>query len=72
MARPVAADRGLALAAVVLVAAVTEALLIEGITGPRWVNVLLVTAMSVVLLWRRDHPVATAAALAVLAVVIVG
>jgi signal transduction histidine kinase len=57
-----------ALTAVVLVASVTEALLLETITGPRWVNVVLAIAMSMVLLWRRSHPVAAAAVLAVLGV----
>ncbi|HEX5621845.1 MAG TPA: sensor histidine kinase [Solirubrobacteraceae bacterium] len=55
-----------ALTALVLVASVTESLLLETITGPRWVNVALAVAMSVLLLWRRSHPVATAAMLTVL------
>ena len=57
-----------ALTAVVLVAAVSESLLLETVTGPRWVNVVLAIAMSVLLLWRRSHPVATSAALAVLGI----
>ncbi len=56
-----------ALTAAVLVAAVAETLLSETLTGPRWVNALLATAMSLLLLWRRAHPKATAFALAVLA-----
>ena len=59
-----------ALTALVLVASVTEGLLLEDVTGPRWLNVLLAAAMAMLLLWRRSHPVATAAALAVLGVVI--
>jgi signal transduction histidine kinase len=53
----------IALTAAVFVAAVTEALLLEGVTGPRWVNVLLAAALSLVLLWRRNHPLAAALAL---------
>ena len=56
-----------ALTAVVLVASVTEALLLEPIAGPRWANVLIAAAMSLLLLWRRAHPLATAVALAVIA-----
>jgi signal transduction histidine kinase len=58
----------IALTAAVLVAAVAESLLLDGLTGPRWANVLLAAAMSVLLLWRRNHPLATALALAALAV----
>ena len=58
----------IALTAAVFVASVTEALLLEGITGPRWVNVLLAAAMSLLLLWRRHHPLATALALTALGV----
>jgi signal transduction histidine kinase len=58
----------IALAAAVFVASVTEALLLEGITGPRWVNVVLAAAMSILLLWRRHHPLATALALTALGV----
>ena len=57
-----------ALAAAVFVASATEALLLEGITGPRWVNVLLAAAMSLLLLWRRSHPLAAALALTALAI----
>jgi signal transduction histidine kinase len=57
----------LALTAVVFVTAVTEALLLEEITGPRWANVLFAAAMSLLLLWRRTHPLATSVALAVIA-----
>jgi len=57
-----------ALTAAVFVAAVTESLLLEGLTGPRWVNVLVAASMSLLLLWRRSHPLATALALAALAV----
>jgi signal transduction histidine kinase len=57
-----------ALTAAVCVASVTEALLLESITGPRWVNVLVSAAMSLPLLWRRSHPLATAVALGVIAV----
>ena len=57
-----------ALTAAVCVAAVTEALLLETIGGPRWLNVLVAAAMSLLLLWRRTHPVATAVALGVIAV----
>jgi signal transduction histidine kinase len=57
-----------ALTGAVLVAAVSEALLVEGIAGPRWANVLLAGAMSLLLLWRRTHPLAAAVALGTLAV----
>ena len=69
MRRPAPSDRVLdvALTAAVLVAAVAETLLSESLTGPRWANALLATAMSLLLLWRRTHPVATVVALAVLA-----
>jgi signal transduction histidine kinase len=58
----------IALVAAVFVASVTEALLLEGITGPRWVNVLLAAGMSAVLLWRRSHPLAAALALTALGI----
>ncbi len=57
-----------ALTAAVTIAAVTEALLLEGIAGPRWATVLVAAAMSLLLLWRRAHPLATAVALAAIAV----
>ena len=57
-----------ALTAAVLVAAVAETLLSENLTGPQWGNALLAAAMSLMLLWRRIHPVATTVALGALAV----
>jgi signal transduction histidine kinase len=53
----------LGLTALVLVACVTEALLSDGVTGPRWATALVGVAMSLLILWRRTHPLATAAAL---------
>ena len=47
-----------AIAAVILVAAVTEALLSHGVTGPRWAAALVAASMSLLLLWRRSHPIA--------------
>jgi signal transduction histidine kinase len=58
----------IALTAVVFVAAVTEALLLDSIRGPRWVVVVLAAAMSLLLLWRRSHPVATALAVAAIGI----
>ena len=58
----------LALTAAVLFASVTEALLLETITGTRWANVLVAASMSLLLLWRRSHPLATALALTAIAV----
>ena len=58
----------LALAAAVLVLSVTEALLSDGVTGPRWATALVSAAMCVLLLWRRSHPLLTAVLLLFLAV----
>jgi signal transduction histidine kinase len=57
-----------ALTAAVLSAAVAESLLVDPITGPRWANVLVAASMSLLLLWRRSHPLATALVLVALAV----
>ena len=40
-----------------------EALLSDGVTGPRGLTALVGAAMGGLLLWRREHPVAVAAAL---------
>jgi signal transduction histidine kinase len=58
----------IALTAAVFVAAVTEALTLNNLDGPRWVIVLTVAAMSLLLLWRRRHPLAVTIALVVIAV----
>ena len=46
----------IALTATVLVLSVTEALLSDGVTGPRWATALVSSAMCLLLLWRRTHP----------------
>ena len=46
----------------------TESLLSDGVTGPRWATVLVSSAMCLLLLWRRTHPLAMAVALLLLAV----
>jgi signal transduction histidine kinase len=58
----------IALTASILAACVTEALLSDGVTGARWATVLVVTAMSLLLLFRRRHPLATAVILVAVAV----
>jgi signal transduction histidine kinase len=58
----------IALAAAVLVASVVEAATLKSIDGPRGGVVATVAAMSLLLLWRRAHPVATAVGLAAIAV----
>jgi len=58
----------IALTVAVLIAAVTEALTLKGLDGPRWVIVLTVAGMSLTLLWRRTNPLAATIALIVLAV----
>jgi signal transduction histidine kinase len=58
----------IALTAAVLIAAVTEALTLKDLEGPRWAIVLTVAGMSLTLLWRRTHPLAVTIALIVLAV----
>jgi signal transduction histidine kinase len=58
----------LALTAAVMTAAVTEALLLEGVVGTRWANVLVAAAACLPLLWRRNHPLAAALALLAVAV----
>ena len=66
MTRPRTDDA--ALAATILVLSVGESLLSDGIKGPRGLTALAAAAMSVLLLWRRSHPVAMSALLAVLLV----
>jgi signal transduction histidine kinase len=56
-----------ALTAAVLVAAVTEALTLKNPGGPRGLITLVVAAMSLLLLWRRTHPLAVTIALLVIA-----
>jgi len=46
------------LAAAVLVAAVSETLYAEGVKEPRWASALIAAATSLLLLWRRSHPLA--------------
>jgi signal transduction histidine kinase len=58
----------LALTAAVLAVALAEVLTASGVTGPRWAAALVVTAMSLLLLLRRRHPLATAVALVAIAV----
>jgi signal transduction histidine kinase len=58
------------LTAVVLIASVAEAATVREIGGPRWANIALVAAMSLLLLWRRSHPLA--AALAFVAITVPG
>ena len=58
----------LALVAAILVLSVAESVLSDGITGPRWAAVAVATAMSLLLLWRRAHPLAMALLVVVLAV----
>jgi signal transduction histidine kinase len=58
----------IALTASILVLSVAESLLSKGVTGPRWATALVASAMCLLLMWRRSHPVATAAALTALAV----
>jgi signal transduction histidine kinase len=57
----------IALTAAVLIAAVTEALTLKSLDGPRWAITLAVAAMSLLLLWRRTHPVAVTVALVAIA-----
>jgi signal transduction histidine kinase len=56
-----------AITAAVLVAGVIEALTLKSIDGPRWVIVLAVSSMSLLLLWRRTHPLAVTIALLAIA-----
>jgi len=58
----------IALTATVLVLSVTEALFSDGVTGPRWATALVSSAMCLLLLWRRTHPLAMVVALLLLAV----
>jgi signal transduction histidine kinase len=57
-----------ALALGILVASVAESLLADGVTGPRALTAVAAAAMSLSLLWRRTHPLATAVAVGVVAV----
>jgi signal transduction histidine kinase len=57
-----------ALTAVVLVATVTEALVADVVEGPRWASALICAVMSLLLLWRRDHPLAMTVLLFALAI----
>ena len=63
---PRAADA--ALTAAVLVASVTEAATLRHLEGPRWAILLVGAGMSLVLLWRREHPLAIAVVLVAIAV----
>ena len=58
----------LALVAAILVLSVTESLLSAGVTGSRGATVVVVAAMSLLLLWRRSHPLAMAGLVVALAV----
>ena len=66
MTRPRTDDA--ALAGTILVLSVGESLLSEGVKGPRGVTVLAAATMSVLLLWRRSHPVAVTAFLVLILV----
>jgi signal transduction histidine kinase len=68
--RPTLSPRALdiALAGAVLVASVVEAATLKSVDGPRGVVIAIVAAMSVLLVWRRTHPVATAFGLVAIAV----
>jgi signal transduction histidine kinase len=57
-----------ALAAAVLAASVVEAATLKSLDGPRGATIVLVSAMSVMLVWRRTHPLAAAVGLAAIAV----
>jgi signal transduction histidine kinase len=63
---PRAQDR--ALAGAVLTASVVEAATLKSLDGPRGAVIAIVAAMSLLLLWRRTHPVAAAFGLAAIAV----
>jgi signal transduction histidine kinase len=56
------------LTAVILLAAVGESLVADEVEGPRWASTLIAAAMSLLLLWRRSHPLAMSVLLFVLAV----
>jgi signal transduction histidine kinase len=56
------------LAAAVLVLSVGESLLSDGVTGPRGLTALASAAMSLLLLWRRSHPLAMSVLLVALVV----
>ena len=55
------------LTAAILVAAVSETLYASGVKEPRWASALIAAATSLVLLWRRSHPVAMSVLLFALA-----
>ena len=57
----------IALTAAVMIAGVTEALTLKNLDGQRWAITLAVAGMSLVLLWRRTHPVLAAIALIAIA-----
>jgi hypothetical protein len=60
--------RDIALTVTVLALSVTEALLSDGVTGPRWATALVSSAMCLLVLGRRTHPLAMVVALLLLAV----
>jgi signal transduction histidine kinase len=55
------------LTAAVLVAAMTEALTLKNLDGPRWAIALSAAAMSLLILWRRTHTLAVTIALVAIA-----
>jgi signal transduction histidine kinase len=57
-----------ALAGAVLIAAVTEAATLKSLDGPRGATIAAVAGMSLMLLWRRTHPLAAAVGLVAIAV----
>jgi signal transduction histidine kinase len=65
--RPSPRTVDIALTAAVFIAAVTEALTLTDLGGPRWAITLVVASMSLLLLWRRTHPVAVTVALVAIA-----
>jgi signal transduction histidine kinase len=69
MKRPHLSPRAVdvAITAAVLIAGVTEALTLKSLDGPRSVIVVAVAAMSLLLLWRRTHPLAVTIALVAIA-----
>jgi signal transduction histidine kinase len=66
--RPSERELDVGLTAAVVIAAVTESLLSDGVTGPRGAAAAVSAAMGLVLLGRRRHPIAMSALLVALAV----
>ena len=56
------------LTAAILVAAVAETLSAKGVEDPRWASAVIAAGMSLLLLWRRSHPLAMSVLVFVLAV----